>query len=100
MAYLPIKKTLQLIKNEDVIITDRPILFQLLGPEKLFVVDITMIGNQERMKIDSMLKFKNIYLMKDEEDDDRYENKNKFLNENKFEFIEKLSRHYNLLKLR
>lgn len=97
--FQPVTNTLQIIKEDDIIITDRPILFQLLGPDKLFIIDISMIGKSETKKIDSLMKSKNIYLMKDEENDDRYENKITFLNNHKFDFVKKLSGHYNLLKL-
>jgi len=96
---LPIKNTLQRIHKDDIIITDRPILFQLFGPKELFVIDITMIDDTKKLKIGDLAKSKKVYVMKDEEKDTRYSNKNKFLNESNLVLIEKLSSHYNLMEL-
>jgi hypothetical protein len=94
----PIIESLKAISNNDIIVTDRPILFQMFGKEDLFVVDITSISIKELKILDDIKKNKNIYYMKDEEVDDRYIIKKYYEKNNNFIFIKRLSSHYLLLK--
>ena len=95
----PVIESLKKISKNDIIVTDRPVLFQMFGEEDLFVVDVTAISMTELKILNELKKNKNIYYMKDEEVDNRYSIKKYFEKNNKFSFIKRLSDHYLLLKI-
>jgi len=96
----PVRMTLSLMKADDIIITDRPIVFKLFCSKELFVVDVNSVGPTEQRKINEMKRSKRIFVMKDEEQDTRYDSKAQFFADNNFTFVQKLSSHYNLLELK
>lgn len=95
---MPVKETLKTITSNDIVVTDRPILFQMFGKEDIFIVDITAITMDEIKTLNILKKSKKIYYMKDEELDNRYSIKNYFEKNYKFNFVKRLSNHYVLLK--
>lgn len=94
----PVAESLKLITNNDIIVTDRSVLFQMFGKEDIFIVDITAISMDEIKTLNLLNKSKKIYYMKDEELDNRYSIKNYFEQNNKFIFKKRLSTHYVLLE--
>ncbi len=94
----PVVESLKLITKDDIIVTDRSVLFQMFGKEDIFIVDITAIGMDEIKTLNVLKNSKRIYYMKDEELDKRYSIKNYFEQNNKFTFKKRLSTHYVLLE--
>jgi hypothetical protein len=94
----PVVQSLKLITKDDIIVTDRSVLFQMFGKEDIFIVDITAIGMDEIKTLNVLKNSKRIYYMKDEELDKRYSIKNYFEQNNKFTFKKRLSTHYVLLE--
>lgn len=94
----PVIESLKTISKNDIIVTDRPVLFQMFGEANIFVVDITSISIKELNMLDDLKKNKKIFYMKDEEVDNRYSIKKYFEEKNKFSYIKRLSNHYVLLQ--
>ncbi len=94
----PVAESLKLITKNDIIVTDRSVLFQMFGKEDVFTVDITAISMEEIKILNDLKKSKRVFYMKDEEHDDRYSIKNYFEQNNKFIFIKRLSSHYILFQ--
>jgi hypothetical protein len=94
----PVAESLKLITKNDIIVTDRSVVFQMFGKEDIFTVDITAISMEEIKILNDLKKSKRVFYMKDEEHDDRYSIKNYFEQNNKFIFIKRLSSHYILFQ--
>lgn len=103
---LPIKKTLDYIPLLDaVIITSEPLLFQIIGPKSLGIINLTVINvKNDAIKIDKMIDSGNVYYLDNDihhndYDLHRWPSQIKYLNNKNKEIIYSEFNKYTLYKL-
>lgn len=99
VRFQPVLKTLALTKENDIIVTDLPIMFQLIGPQGLTIIDLTMMEENEIGFIKKNVQTSNIYAMVDNEIDHRYKKKEIIFNQFNVTKISAVSDRYSLYKI-
>jgi hypothetical protein len=95
----PVKRILSLINENDVIVTDLPVIFQIYGKPNLYTVDITQMTNFEFKQLDYLSKTKSIWIMLNKNIDPRYPSIGTFLKKYNLKFSNKINDDYSLFRV-
>jgi hypothetical protein len=95
----PVKKVLNQIKENDIIVTDLPVIFQIYGKSNLFIVDLTQMTNFEFKYLDNLSHTKNIWILLNKNIDPRYQSINLFLQKYNLKFKKIINSDYSLFNV-